>query len=303
MVAQDTDLLIGSTSASSSHYGYFVAVGQLINENAEGLRASVVETGATMDNIRRMERGQVDLGLVTTNVAQHAVAGTNEFEGKQQDLMLLWVYTGAPQNVVMRADAGVADLSGLAGVRFNPGIKGSATEATTEAVFDTLGLSADYVRGSTTDVVDMIKDNRVAGYVKSGSGDKLDGSTMDIATSTDITVLGLTAAQSDKLRAEMPDISVVDIPEGAADGVPAYTTWSFGVGVGAPSSMDEETAYRIVKAVMEDKDAQANAMASLKGQNLADITMQFGTIPLHPGAVRWFEEQGIELPAKLKPTE
>ena len=126
---------------------------------------------------------------------------------------------------------------------------------------------------------------------------------MDIATSTDITVLGLTAAQSDKLRAEMPDISVVDIPEGAADGVPAYTTWSFGVGVGAPSSMDEETAYRIVKAVMEDKDAQANAMASLKGQNLADITMQFGTIPLHPGAVRWFEEQGIELPAKLKPTE
>lgn len=303
VVAQNTDLLIGSTSASSSHYGYFVAVGQLINENAEGLRTSVVETGATMDNIRRMERGQVDLGLVTTNVAQHAFAGTNEFEGKQQDLTLLWVYTGAPQNVVMRTDAGVTDLSGLAGVRFNPGIKGSATESTTEAVFNTLGLSADYVRGSTTDVVDMIKDNRVAGYVKSGSGNRLDGSTMDIATSTDITVLGLTAQQSDKLKAEMPDISVVDIPEGAADGVPAYTTWSFGVGVGAPSTMDEETAYQIVKAVMEDKEAQANAMASLKDENLADITLQFGTIPLHPGAARWFEEQGIDLPAKLKPAE
>ena len=149
----------------------------------------------------------------------------------------------------------------------------------------------------------MIKDNRVAGYVKSGSGNRLDGSTMDIATSTDITVLGLTAQQSDKLKAEMPDISVVDIPEGAADGVPAYTTWSFGVGVGAPSTMDEETAYQIVKAVMEDKEAQANAMASLKDENLADITLQFGTIPLHPGAARWFEEQGIDLPAKLKPAE
>lgn len=303
LAAQDKDLLIGSTSASSSHYGYFVAVGQLINENAEGLRASVVETGATMDNIRRMERGQVDLGLVTTNVAQHAAAGTNEFEGKAQDLTLLWVYTGAPQNVVMRADAGVEDLAGLEGVRFNPGIKGSATESTTEAVFETLGLTADYVRGSTTDVVDMIKDNRVAGYVKSGAGNKLDGSTMDIATSTDIKILGLTPEQADTLRAEMPDISVVDIPEGAADGVPAYTTWSFGVGVGAPASMDEETAYKIVKAVMEDKEAQANAMASLKGESLADMTLQFGTIPLHPGAARWFEEQGIDLPAKLKPAE
>ncbi|WP_422026632.1 TAXI family TRAP transporter solute-binding subunit [Roseovarius sp.] len=301
--AQDTDLLIGSTSASSSHYGYFVAVGQLINENAEGLRATVVETGATMDNIRRMERGQVDLGLVTTNVVQHAAAGKNDFEGKPQDLKLLWVYTGAPQNVVMRADAGVDSLAGLSDVRFNPGIKGSATEATTEAVFSTLGLTADYVRGSTTDIVGMIKDNRVAGYVKSGSGNKLDGSTMDIATSTDIAILGLTPEQADTLRAEMPDISVVDIPEGAADGIPAYTTWSFGVGVAAPASMDEDTAYKIVKAVMEDETAQANAMASLKGANLADMTLQFGTIPLHPGAAKWFAEQGIELPAKLKPAE
>ena len=303
LLAQDKDLLIGSTSASSSHYGYFVAVGQLINENADGLRASVVETGATMDNIRRMERGQVDLGLVTTNVAQHAAAGKNDFEGKPQDLSLLWVYTGAPQNVVMRADAGVQDLAGLEGVRFNPGIKGSATEATTEAVFATLGLSADYVRGSTTDVVGMIKDNRVAGYVKSGSGNKLDGSTMDIATSTDVAILGLTPEQAETLRTEMPDISVVDIPEGAADGIPAYTTWSFGVGVAAPNSMDEDTAYKIVKAVMEDETAQANAMASLKGANLADMTLQFGTIPLHPGAAKWFEEQGIDLPAKLKPAE
>lgn len=301
VTAQAQDLLIGSTSASSSHYGYFVAVGQLINENAEGVNTTVVETGATMDNIRRMERGQIDLGLVTTNVVQHANAGTKEFEGNAQDLRLLWVYTGAPQNVVVRTDAGVDSLEGLADVKFNPGIKGSATESTTEAVFDTLGLTADYVRGSTTDIVNSIKDNRVAGYVKSGSGNKLDGSTMDVATATDIAILGLSSAQADKLRADMPDISVVDIPEGAADGIPAYTTWSFGVGVAASASMDDETAYKIVSAIMADKTAQANAMASLKGASIADMTVQFGTVPLHPGAARWFEEQGIELPAKLMP--
>ena len=300
-LAQDKDLLIGSTSASSSHYGYFVAVGQLINENAEGLKASVVETGATMDNIRRMARGQVDLGLVTTNAAQHAVSGTNAFEGNAQDLRLLWVYTNAPQNVILRKDAGVDSLEGLSGVRFNPGIKGSSTESTTEAVFTALGLEADYVRGSTTDIVGAIKDNRVAGYVKSGSGMKLDGSTMDIATSTDITVVGLSDAQADTLREKMPDISVIDIPEGAADGIPAYTTWSFGVGVAAPASMDDETAYKIVSAIMADDSAQANAMASLKGADLAQMTLDYGTVPLHPGAARWFEEQGLEIPAKLQP--
>ncbi|TYC64159.1 TAXI family TRAP transporter solute-binding subunit [Rhodobacterales bacterium] len=300
-MAQDKDLLIGSTSASSSHYGYFVAVGQLINENADGLKASVVETGATMDNIRRMARGQVDLGLVTTNTVQHAVSGKNAFDGKPQDLKLLWVYTNAPQNVVVRADADVEGLDGLAGVRFNPGIKGSSTEATTEAVFDTLGLTADYVRGSTTDIVGAIKDNRVAGYVKSGSGTKLDGSTMDIATSVDISVVGLTPEQADKLRSDMPDISVVEIPAGAADGIPAYTTWSFGVGVAAPASMDDETAYKIVSAIMADESAQANAMASLKGADIAEMTLDYGTVPLHPGAARWFEENGYDIPAKLEP--
>ena len=300
-LAQDKDLLIGSTSASSSHYGYFVAVGQLINENAEGISSSVVETGATMDNIRRMARDQIDLGLVTTNTVQHAYAGSDEFDGNQQeDLRLLWVYTNAPQNVIVRADAGVDSLEGLADVRFNPGIRGSSTEATTEAVFETLGLASDFARGSTTDVVDAIKDNRMAGYVKSGSGMKLDGSTMDIATTTDITVLGLTDAQAETLRQEMPDISVVEVPEGAGAGIPAYTTWSFGVGVGALASMDEETAYQIVSAVMEDETAQANAMASLQEDDLAELTLEYATIPLHPGALRWFEENGYDVPERLR---
>ncbi|CRK76753.1 TRAP transporter solute receptor, TAXI family [Nereida ignava] len=303
LAAQAEDLLIGSTSASSSHYGYFVAVGQLINENAEGINATVVETGATMDNIQRMARGQLDLGLVTTNVVQHAHAGTNAFDGNAQDMQLLWVYANAPQNVIVRADSGVTDLAGLAGTDFNPGIKGSATEATAEAVFATLGLTADFARGSTTDIVNSIKDNRIIGYVKSGSGMLLDASTMDIATATDISVLGLSDAQAETLRTEMPDISVVDIPAGAADGIPAYTTWSFGVGVAAPSSMDEETAYQIVSAIMADETAQANAMASLQGANIADMTLQFGTIPLHPGAARWFEEQGIDIPDNLMPSD
>lgn len=301
--AQQTDLLIGSTSASSSHYGYFVAVGQIVNEQVEGISAAVVETGATMDNIRRMSRGQMDMGLVTTNVAQHAVAGTNDFDGNAQDLSLLWVYTGAPQNVIVRRDAGLDSLEALAGARMNPGIRGSATESTTEAVFETLGLEADWVRGSTTDIVDAIKDSRVTGYVKSGSGVRLDASTMDVATFTPIDVLGLTPEQADQLRTEMPDISVVDIPEGAADGIPAYTTWSFGVGVGATSDLSEEDAYKIVSAVMADETVQVNALAELRDASLADLTLQYGTVPLHPGAARWFEENGYDLPESLRPAE
>lgn len=299
---QAEDLLFGTTSASSSHYGYSVAVGKLINEKADGLRATVVETGGAMDNIGRMERNQIDLGIITTNVVQHAVSGTNAFEGKPQELALLWVYVPAPQNVIVRSDSGIVSLADLADVRFNPGIRGSATESTAEAIFEVLGISPDFVRGSTTDIVNLIKDNRLSGYVKSGSMTGLDSSTMDLATATPINVLGLTSEQADMVRAAMPDVSVVEVAAGVGEGIPAYTTWSFGVGIAAINSMPEETAYGIVKAIMEDTSVQGNAMAAVQGANLAQITLDFGTVPLHPGALRWFEEQGMDVPNRLKPS-
>jgi len=299
----EEQLLIGSTSTSSSQYGYFVAVGQIINQHVDDVRTSVVETGATVDNLRRILRNQVDMGLVTTNVGYHAYAGEGEFEGRPVDNRLLWVYSQAPQNVVMREDAGVTSMAELDGARLNPGITGSATEATTIAVMETLGLAPEYVRGSTTDVVAGVKDNRMAGYVKSGVGEKLDGSSMDIATFTPIQVLSLSDEQTEILSEQMPDISVVNIPEGAADGVPAYSTWSFGLAMHSSPELSEETAYQIVKAVMENPEPQVSALANLADVDIAELTLSSGTVPFHPGAARYFEEQGYEIPEHLMPTE
>lgn len=299
----EEQLLIGSTSTSSSQYGYFVSVGQIINQHVDGVRSSVVETGATVDNLRRIVRGQVDMGLVTTNVGYHAYAGEGDFEGRPVDNRLLWVYSAAPQNVVMREDAGVSSIADLEGVRLNPGITGSATEATTVGVMETLGITPEYVRGSTTDVVAGVKDNRMAGYVKSGVGNRLDGSSMDIATFTPIQVLSLSEEQAAQLREQMPDISVVDIPEGAAEGIPAYTTWSFGLAMHSSPDLDEEIAYQIVKAVMENPEPQISALANLAEVDLAELTLESGTVPFHPGAARYFEEQGYEIPDRLQPVE
>lgn len=294
-------LLIGSTSSSSSQYGYFVAVSQLINKSVEGIETAVVETGATVDNLRRLQRKQIDFGLVTTNTGFQAYSGTGDFAGKPVDNRLLWVYSPAPQNVIVRADAGVNSLAALNGKKFNPGLRGSATEKTTEAVFKILGIQVDAARGSTSDIVDAIKDNRVIGYVKSGAGDKLDASTLDIRTFTPVRVLSLTPEQVAKIEKEMPEIGIVNVPAGAADGIPAYTTWSFGIAVSARLDMPEDVAYKIVKAVMEDKQVQAAALSELKGVDLAKLTLDYGSVPLHPGAARYFRERGLSIPARLAP--
>ncbi|MFI0474116.1 TAXI family TRAP transporter solute-binding subunit [Halomonas sp. HMF6819] len=299
----DERLLIGTTSSSSSHYSYFVAINQILNEHLEGVSSTIAETGATMDNLRRMSRDQIDMGIVTTNTGYHAYHGLEEFEGRPVDTRLLWVYTVAPQNMVMRQDAGITSLEELEGVRFNPGITGSGTESTTEAVMQTLGISPDYVRGSGGDIVDAMKDNRVVGAGKSGVGNRLDGSSMDIATFTPINVLSLSAEQAETLRTEMKDIGIIDVPAGAAEGIPAYTTWAFGVAVHARPDLDEELVYQIVKAVMENPEPQANAFSAMRDADIAGMTLDVGTVPLHAGAARYFEEQGHEIPAALQPVQ
>jgi len=299
--AQAKRLLIGSTSASSSHYGYFVAVSQVINKAVPNMESSVVETGATMDNLRRMQRNQVDFGLVTTNVIYHANAGTGDFQGKPDKSRLLWIYSIAPQNAVVRKDANVTSLAGLDGKRFNTGLKGSATEKTTDAVFALLGIKPDVLRGSTGEVVDAVKDNRAIGYVKSGAGLKLDASSREIATFTPVSILGLDQAQQDKIAQAMPELSMVQVPADDGVGIPAYTTWGFGVGAAASDKMDVDTAYAIVKAVCEDKEAQAAAFADVKGVDLAEMTLKYAASPLHPGAVKYFKERGLEIPARLMP--
>lgn len=295
--AQAKKLLIGTTSSSSSHYGYFVAVSQLINKNVTAVDTAVVETGATMDNLRRLERSQVDFGLVTTNVMHHANAGTGDFAGKPVASRLLWIYSIAPQNTVVRKDSGVKSIAELAGKKFNTGLKGSATEKTTDAVFGLLGLKVDVLRGSTGEIVAAVKDNRAVGYVKSGAGLKLDASTREIGTFTPIAVLGIDAAQKSKIMAAMPELSIVDVP--ADSGIPAYTTWGFGVGAAASSAMSEQTAYEIVKAVCEDKATQAAAFADVAGVDIAEMTIKYAASPLHPGAVRYFRERGLQVPDRL----
>jgi TRAP transporter TAXI family solute receptor len=295
-------ILIGSSSSSSSHYGYYVAVSQIINDNVEGVSATVVETGATMDNLRRLQRNQVDMGLVTTNVAYDAWNGKGAFEGQPYKMLTLWVYSSAPQNVVVRQDAGLKTLADLNGKRINPGISGSATEKTSEAVFVHLGIAPDWVRGSTGDVVDTIKDDRAVGYIKSGAGERLDASSLDIATLTPISLISLDEAQAKSVSEAFPNLSVIEIGENAAgDGYPAYRTWAFGTATVAHPEMSEDMAYAITKAAVEDETVQSAAFANLTGSQLPQMTMSLATSPLHPGAIRYYEEIGFDIPDHLRP--
>jgi len=296
-------LAMGTTQAASSHYAYFVAVAKVINAKMPDTNVSVVETGASVDNINRIRKGELDFGMTTIHLQYQAYHGLGPWQGKPiKDQYVLWVYQPAPQNFVVREDSGVKTVYDLAGKPFNPGMRGSATEKTAESIMDALAIAPKWYRGGTEDAVAAIKDKRAVGYVKSGAGiAALDASTLDIATFSSIRLLGFTPEDIKKVQAKYPYLSPITIPKGIYKETPSYQTFAMLIGAVAKKDLPEEFVYRLVKAVWEGFEEQVAAFPSVKGINLPKLTLDTCTVPLHPGAVKYYRELGLKVPDQLIP--
>ena len=118
---------LGATQAASSHYVYFVGLSKVLNARVPEVNVTVVETGAGVDNIRRMAKGELDFGLCPLHIHYQAYYGFELWKGNPvKNVYTLWVYgRPAPQNIIVREDSGVRSIYDLTGKPFNPGMRGS----------------------------------------------------------------------------------------------------------------------------------------------------------------------------------
>jgi hypothetical protein len=301
-------ILIGSTQTGSSHYAYAVAATKVINKYVPELNASVVETGASVDNVKRMRAGQIDIGgIVTEKVMYEAWKGIGMWKNMATpDLRMIWAYTQSIDYYIVREDSGVTKLEDLQGKKFNPGMRGSSSEATTKEIFEILGIKPDYHVGGTTDAVAAIKDGRIAGYVKTGIGLQLDASTLDVMTLTKTRLISMTPEQVAKVKAAIPYIPFFTVPAGGIKAMPKqpeYHSWGMVVCGVAMKTFPEDLIYKMVKAILKGRDMIVAAFPAHAEMNVPKDTAEITMIPLHAGAYRAYKELGTKIPERAVPPE
>lgn len=66
------------------------------------------------------------------------------------------------------------------------------------------------------------------------------------------------------------------------------------------SPLTDDQVYEIVKAVWENRDEWAGCAKSVQNDATFEHVLEEIAIPLHPGAIRYFEEKGLTIPDNLK---
>ncbi|MCC8193106.1 MAG: TAXI family TRAP transporter solute-binding subunit [Deltaproteobacteria bacterium] len=296
-------LMWGATSASSGYYPMSVAMAEVVNKHVPGIAVTVVETGATNDNFRRMERGELSFGQAGATDVYMATHGAGVWKGRDMKRQRVLV-SSHPQVYVFAVteESGVTKLADLEGKPYTPGLKGSITEMLAYAAFDSLGIKPKLIPSSTGEAVDAMKDRRIVGFTKATTVNAPDSALQDVATARKVRILSFSPEEQEKFKAKLPMFGFFDVDNKlyGFDGVSQTVGGHFGVAV--DTELDADTVYQIVKAICENGEEIGKTYAGVRGIDLAKLTSEANAW-LHPGTIRYLKEKGYTLDKGQIPPE
>lgn len=301
-----SSVTIVTGGTSGLYYPIGGVISQIIDADVPDTSGSVESTGASVENIRLIGNGDAELAITQGDAADQAYNGIAEFEGGEvQTNALVVLYPNVFHTVTLASikdRLGLDCFSDVAGHRYSVGDVGSGNEATTNQVFASLGMdvASDIERrqlGYSETSNGLTSGGIDAGSWVVGQGH---GGISELAATDTIALVPMCEQEVEQILEGYGGYTEHTIPggtyPGVEDDVTTIATWNALV---APAGMDEEQAYEITKAIFENVDQLVSAYAPAE-EYVVPESVENSPVPLHPGAVRYYEEVGVEIPDELK---
>jgi uncharacterized protein len=305
-LAQAPDNLRIATISPGSPWNILgVRVGEEMREKYPGLRTSSVSIGGSVANIVAVSRGEAQMAWSVDSAVEEAWHGVEQFPEEIRNIRLVGPFSAVPLQVQIRADTDAQSMEDLARGSIAVGGPGWATTAMNEAVMEAFGYNFDQInaQGGQVHLVGhadwgpMLQD-RVADAILHWGGIP-SGVTMAMVENPGIRVLSFTEEEVERIAAsevfERSYAVPIHLSEDLYEGIPeggANTLAYMSIAV-VHEDMDEQFVYEITEALFEGlitdiyQDGISGSLDSV--QAVSEMT----SVPFHPGAARYFEEQGI----------
>ncbi|MTI83009.1 MAG: TAXI family TRAP transporter solute-binding subunit [Firmicutes bacterium] len=291
------NLLMATGGTGGTYYPLGGAIANVWTEKIDNVKATVQSTGASVENIRLLSSGETDLAMAMNGIAQAAWKGEGDFEGNAVDNIAgAGVIYPEIMQVVAAKDAGIDTIADLKGKRVSIGPVGSGTASSAIKILQAYGIDPD---SDIEKFQDTFGD--AARKIKDGNLDAAfavlavpAANIIDITTATPVNIVDIKGDGLDKLLEEAPAFSAFEIPAGTYEGEDevGYTVAQW-ASLYIPADMDEELVYNLTKVMYENVETIAQAHNRGNQITLDNAVKGFAPVPLHPGAEKYFQEQGI----------
>ena len=293
-------ITIGTGSVTGVYYPTGGAICKLVNKGRKdhNIRCSVESTGGSIYNVNTIRAGELDFGIVQSDWQYHGYNGTSKFEeqGPYKKLRAVFSLHTEPFNVIARTDAGINNVKDLAGKRVNIGNPGSGDRATMGVVMDAMGWTNDSFKLASelkgSERSQALCDNKIDAFVYVVGHPN--GSIKEATTSCDAKLVPVTGPEIDKIVSDNPYYAYSNVPAGMYRGTDQDVK-SFGVAATLVTTSDvsEDAVYNVVKSVFENFDTFKRLHPAFANLSKEDMVKAGISIPLHPGAVKYYKEAGL----------
>ncbi len=293
-------LSIATGGTGGVYYPYGGGLAKVLNDHLTGVRATAEVTAASVDNLKLIRDGGADVAFVLADSLADAVAGRGAFEGRPIAVRSLAVLYSNYTHLVTTASSGIGRVADLRGKVVSTGSPGSGTEVIATRVLRASGVDPD--RDVTrqglgaSESAGALKDGKISAFYFSGGLPT--AAVQDLAHTPGLTIRLLPTAEA--LTALQRDYGALYFPlEVPASAYRGQDTAITVVGVAnvlvVNASMPEALAYDITRLLME-KRSELVAIHP-EARHLAPATGSAANpAPFHPGAVKFYREQGVWRP-------
>lgn len=291
-----TVLTIGTADSGGTMYPVGKAIAQIISNSDNQIKVNLSASNGSAFNVDSLENGDIDLGLVSGDIAYAAVNGLDEFaENSIEQLRCIAAVYPSISNWMALSDSGLTYVHDLAGTNIGIGPQNSTTELSARIALQSMGITGENSSfitcgiGSGASEVKLGNIQAIHGF----AGIPISGLT-ELADSVPCTLLQYTDDELNTILAENTfyyrDVIPANTYKGQAEDIE-----SFGIKclLCVSASMEEETVYQLTKILYENTSELEQLHSSMSSMKKEGFMYTNLPVPLHTGSKKYYQEKRL----------
>jgi TRAP transporter TAXI family solute receptor len=292
--SQTRRISIGTSDVGGTYYPMGGSIASLISKKMPGFEGTAVVTAGAVENVRLLDKKEVDVGFTLSFISHKAINGEKPFSKKIDHGAIMTLYPNIVMLVTL-ADSGIKSYKDLKGKRVCVGAAGSGLENAFKDIAEAEQVTyKDFspVYLGTSEASDAVIDKRVDAAAMGGSFFSPSLKSMSMSKKVYVVPVSKEGAQriSEKtMNSYAPIVIKANMAPGfPEDSLQVETILQLAV----RTDEDEKFVYNLVKVIF---DNMAELRQSHKVWEYIDVPRGAvkAAIPFHAGAIKYYKEKGV----------